>query len=344
MPYRDDDGHISYKEARDLARQAYVNEDMVPLYPQGDGKVAPIRYGNFKNAKYIPEMSNSENTFHYDKKHNQILWGLRGTVPYDVVEAPLHRYDKDGKFERKMDLKNQLKLVSYMMTPLAIMHLKTGVPSTDLITDLDILYDSFKRAMKKDGERLPVVGKWLKWIREGTDKKQKKDMEYWRLKFGIKENKPGIDPTSYREDDALLKPVIDTGFVGRHKITNAMYHHLRNTYPDATIHLSGHSLGGKLVKFLLATNPHDKKLRGTGFNAAYDGYYQEAMDKRGGKGDKRYRGYRLSGDDIGDLVSKYGDGEYSDTPKFHYTEKELEEKAEKKALKTKKVKRRKPKS
>ena len=60
--------------------------------------------------------------------------------------------------------------------------------------------------------------------------------------------------------------------------------------PYKEVHISGHSLGGSLVKHVLANNPDDTRIVGYGFNAAPDdAFYQRRKDKN--KYDYRYKPY-----------------------------------------------------
>ena len=103
---------------------------------------------------------------------------------------------------------------------------------------------------------------------------------------------------------------IDDLFEKRFKKSQLQLKDLRQRFPDANIHLVGHSLGGAITKNMLALNPDDKKLFGYGFNAAHDQRFHDGQQK--GE-DKRYKGFRLSGENVGDWASVIGDGSYSNT-------------------------------
>lgn len=79
----------------------------------------------------------------------------------------------------------------------------------------------------------------------------------------------------------------------RQRAARDLYTKIKQKYLFKAVHLSGHSLGGSLVKHVLANNPHDKRIVGYGFNAAPDdSFYQRRKDPiNNNKYDFRYKPY-----------------------------------------------------
>ena len=106
------------------------------------------------------------------------------------------------------------------------------------------------------------------------------------LKMGLpsftKELYGKYSPAEYRQRDALK-----------------LYTKIKQKYVYNSVHLSGHSLGGSLVKHVLANNPHDKRLVGYGFNAAPDdAFYKRRKDPiNNNKYDFRYKPYLTYNED-----------------------------------------------
>jgi hypothetical protein len=106
------------------------------------------------------------------------------------------------------------------------------------------------------------------------------------LKMGIpgfmEEIYGAYSPADYRQRDALT-----------------LYTKIKQKYLYNSVHLSGHSLGGSLVKHVLANNPHDKRLVGYGFNAAPDQkfYKQRKNILNNNKYDFRYKPYLTYNED-----------------------------------------------
>jgi hypothetical protein len=79
----------------------------------------------------------------------------------------------------------------------------------------------------------------------------------------------------------------------RQRAARELYQKIKSKYLYNSVHLSGHSLGGSLVKHVLADNPHDKRLVGYGFNAAPDDSFYKRRKNilNNNKYDFRYKPY-----------------------------------------------------
>ena len=148
-----------------------------------------------------------------------------------------------------------------------------------------------------EGDQVPDTDIMLDMLEEGVNKFYKKLGFDWKKLTEKIRPKPTYD-------------LLDNIFTQRLKKSEAQLKDIKKRFPDAKIHLVGHSLGGKVTKSMLARNPDDKKLFGYGFNAAHDQRFHDRQEK--GE-DKRYKGYRLVGENVGDWASVIGDGSYSNT-------------------------------
>ena len=94
---------------------------------------------------------------------------------------------------------------------------------------------------------------------------------------------------------------------GRRDNAEIIFNKIKEDYPKAEIHLTGHSLGGSLTKHLLYKNRKDKNIRGYGYNAIP---HVDFEDKQKVKTDRRYIPYRAVSENMGDFASVTGDKKY----------------------------------
>lgn len=94
---------------------------------------------------------------------------------------------------------------------------------------------------------------------------------------------------------------------GRRDNAEIIFNKIKEDYPKAEIHLTGHSLGGSLTKHLLYKNRKDKNIRGYGYNAIP---HVDFEDKQNVKTDRRYIPYRAVSENMGDFASVTSDKKY----------------------------------
>jgi hypothetical protein len=97
-----------------------------------------------------------------------------------------------------------------------------------------------------------------------------------------------------------------------------IYKMIKVKYPNAKIHLGGHSLAGSLSKHILYKNPHDDII-GYGFNSATHSKHDKVQDTR-------YYPYRTISHDgrSGDIVSSTADAFHPNTRLMKTAQKENE--------------------
>ena len=93
----------------------------------------------------------------------------------------------------------------------------------------------------------------------------------------------------------------------RREKTNKLYIKIKNMFPNANIHLTGHSLASSLTKHILHKHD-DKNIRGYGFNSAPHRDFENKIKE---KYDYRYIPYRSKSNiGTGDIVSSLHDAYY----------------------------------